>query len=74
MFVIAFLTLLGVSFAAVLFSREEPSRCGAFTIGTSAIGSCDRIGGQPLSLPAFVVDLIRLILGRHGEGGAPNDI
>ena len=43
--ILALLIVLGlISLAAVLADRLEVRKCGPFTIGRSAIGSCDWIG------------------------------
>jgi hypothetical protein len=44
---IAVLFAIGLmTFAAVLTLRSTPEICKPFTIGVSAIGSCDRIAGN----------------------------
>jgi hypothetical protein len=43
--ILVLLIFLGlISFAAVQSSRLDHSKCGAFTIGESAVGGCDWIG------------------------------
>jgi hypothetical protein len=45
-YILAILLALGlVSLAAVSDRTEHPDECGPFSIGQSAIGGCDRIGG-----------------------------
>jgi hypothetical protein len=44
--ILALLVFIGVfSLVALRSDRAEQPQCGGFTIGVSAIGGCDRIGG-----------------------------
>jgi hypothetical protein len=54
LFGIFLLILLGVSFVATWLLREEPVKCGPFTIGEAAIGGCDGLGGKPSPLSAIL--------------------
>jgi len=44
---------LGIAFAIAMVpalrAPERPDPCGAFTIGQSAIGGCDGVGGSSLT-------------------------
>ena len=48
-YILAILLFSGaLSFAAAQLSdRPEPGVCGAFTLGRSAVGGCDGLGGPP---------------------------
>jgi hypothetical protein len=58
--VLVLLALLGIlSLVAARSERADRPQCGGFTIGVSAIGGCDTLGGSPKSQPWWKQTLIR---------------